>query len=206
MTNYKIKQFLRTFSIKNKFLLLLIILGLLFISLVLPLEKTFYCYIKLYKQVNIILITLKTNNLQLIKSELEKINLDLKEVEGNLNKLTYWNYIPFFKNYYVDSLRLIKSTGYILSAWRLLSNHEISKNSPQIEDVVSVQKPIHGEIKNSIIYTDKHYLGNNDIQKKFKLADLELDMIDISRYPKFLFGNNIATQIKRAKKIIQESL
>ena len=190
---------------KVHLLVLYIILGLLFIGLALPLEKIFYSYVKLYKQLNITIIAINANNLLLTESELEKTNQNLKEVKENSKAISYWNYVPFFKNYYADILHLTESTEYILVAWTLLSNHAKTEGLSQISKKLSYQKQIRGEIRNSIIYSDEQYVKSNDVQKNFLRATRELELVDASHFPRFLFRTDIKKQIEVVRKIIQDN-
>lgn len=108
------------------FISLCLVLGIFFLF---ESEKALYGASRLYKQLHILMITLKVADVASIKNELLKTKNTFPEIESDTKYFTFLMYIPYVKNEYLDYLRIEKETSLLITTLLIFFDEQINTSN-----------------------------------------------------------------------------
>lgn len=89
-------------------LLLVLIVGFFYISMLRPAQAAFGQAKNIYQQLEILKKDVKEQDLTKLKGDVSIIHEQFLLFEGNLKKFSYWRFVPHFRFYYQDALHLTR--------------------------------------------------------------------------------------------------
>jgi len=202
----------------KKLRLILIVFGII-VSIIILLSTITYVFAylpaqKLSNQINLTKIEaekLKQNisdkDIASAKNQLITIQSNLDKVSQNLSTFSYFNYLPYLKNYYQDSQRMVK----IANNGVEIGNTLIKAIEPY-QDFLGLKGAATSSAKTTedriafLTQSIESILPHLDlIETKIKEIDKLLSQIDITKYPKTYQNYNLKNIYNQSRQVISET-
>lgn len=159
---------------------------------------------KVQSQAKIAADAAKKQNIVLAKTELVKTQAQLTALKKDLSSLTFLSFIPYIKDAQKLSdagihgvkAAIITADSVIPYADVLGLKGEKSFVMGSAEDRIRLAVKTMGKVVPKI----------DDIEKELVLAKTDIDSINVSRYPNFLFFKKIKDQITQVKNLVDGSV
>ena len=202
----------------KKLRLILIVFGII-VGIIILLSTITYVFAylpaqKLSNQINLTKIEaekLKQNisdkDIASAKNQLITIQSNLDKVSQNLSTFSYFNYLPYLKNYYQDSQRMVK----IANNGVEIGNTLIKAIEPY-QDFLGLKGAATSSAKTTedriafLTQSIESILPHLDlIETKIKEIDKLLSQIDITKYPKTYQNYNLKNIYNQSRQVISKT-
>lgn len=154
----------------------------------------------MYKQANIVEVSLKTNDLRLIKPSIKLALQNENDFQHNLYYFSYLQYVPFLREYYMDALHLDHFVKYTFQTWEALASRSTITSRSQIYTDDNTNSLLNKNLYESIIFQDI----TKDDKKAILLSNLaskEINSVKEDHYRLFPLRRSLLNEIAKAKKL-----
>lgn len=202
------KNFLK--SKKGKGIAGVLVIFILFsvFGVILPARAAYSSAQKTIVQAKIAADAVKKQNVDLASVELAKTKDSLTQTKKDLDRMSYFAYIPLASGYYNDAKHLVNAGFNGLNASVIM----VDSVKPYA-DVLGlkgqgsfVMGSAEERVKTAVTTMGKITPKIDDIANELNKAKEEIDKVNPDRYPSFLVGKNISEQITKAKKLVDEGV
>lgn len=179
-------------------LVVLLVFGVLSVFfLILPAKKTYDSAVVTYRQAQLMADGLKTQNLEVAQTELDKTQTAIAETQKNLDSLSYLRFIPVVNFYYNDADHAVKAgTHGLETAQILLDSIEPYADVLGFKGQGSfVGGSAEERIRTAVLTMGKITPNIDKIADSLTEVENEVAQIDPGHYPEIIFGPNIKKQI-----------
>ena len=193
-------------GIAGVILVLLIALGIFLVAL--PLLRVEKSAKKTMAQAKLVAQAIKSQNVELASTELEKTKVDLAQTQKDLGAVFFLKYIPVANFYYNDADHLMKAGSEGLKTASVVVDSlkpyadvlglkgEGSFSSGSAED----------RIKTAVLTMGKITPQIDEISKSLQIVQEEIDAVNPNHYPEFIFGKKIKTQLQDARTLTDQGV
>lgn len=188
-------------------LVVLLVFGLLSVFfLILPAKKTYDSAVVTYKQAQLMVDGLKTQNLDVAQAELDKTETAMAETQKNLNSLSYLRFVPIANFYYNDADHAVRAATHGLETTQIL----LDSINPYA-DVLGfkgqgtfVGGSAEDRIKTAVLTMGKITPNIDKIADSLTEVETEVAKIDPNHYPEIIFGPNVKKQLTEFKTLTSQ--
>lgn len=185
-------------------LVVFLVFGLLSVFfLVLPAKNTYDSAVVTYRQANLMMDGLKTQNLEVAQAELDKTKTSMAETQENLDRLSYLRFVPIANFYYNDADHAIKAGAHGLETTQILLD-----SIEPYADVLGfkgqgtfVGGSAEDRIKTAVLTMGKITPNIDKIADSLTEVESEVSQIDPNHYPEIIFGPNVKKQLTEMKTL-----
>lgn len=186
-------------------LALLIFLG---IFVVMPAYATFNSAKTTYTQAKAVSFALKQQNVELASSELEKTKVSLSETKKHFDKMFFLRFVPIVHFYYNDADHGIKAAAEGLQTATIV----IDSLKPYA-DVLGLKGTgsfasgsAEDRIKTAVMTMGKITPQIDTIADSLLIVQKEIDAINPSHYPTFIFGKKPKEQLTQVRDLTNQGV
>ncbi|MGH7204241.1 MAG: DUF4012 domain-containing protein [Candidatus Levyibacteriota bacterium] len=196
-----------TFKVSRKLYIALGIVVLLAVLIAIPAYTTYKSGLKTYREAQLIGKALKQQNVALVSSEITKTQKDLADTQRNFHFLLPLKIVPIVAWYYNDADHLLNA-----SADGLDSAQTVAKSLTPYADILGLKGVKNGatgstadRIKTVVLSMGKITPKIDTIEASLNKMKTEVDQIDPNRYPSFIFGKKIKTELTSLHTLTDQS-
>lgn len=179
---------------------------ILIFGILIPLATTYASLKRTEAQAKVAFDALKRQDIDQATVELKKTRTSLQDTQKNLHFLFLLRLIPVVNGYYSDADHMIKAGFHGLDAADLTLD-----SIKPYADVLGLKGQgsfvggsAQQRIETAVATMDKITPRIDDIAKDLTLAKEDIDYIDPGRYPAFLVGPKLSSQISDFKKLADD--
>jgi hypothetical protein len=190
------------------FVVLLVLAGLSFFTIVLPAQKTYVAAKKTYAQARITWAAVKKQDVEQASVEIEKTKKELAATQKEFDAISFLRFIPIVNGYYGDAGHLLKAGKEGLTAGTVLL-----ESIMPYADVLGlkgqgsfVMGSAEQRIQLAVRTMGKITPRIDDVSASLVKAREEVDAVNPNRYPGFLFGKNTKSQIEQAQLVTDQAV
>lgn len=192
--------------------IVLVIAAILFLfsifGVYLPATKVYKSAKATYADAQAVSWAIKTQNIALASEQLAKTKTDLAKTQKDLGAMGYLKFVPVANWYYNDAYHLTKAGEHGLNAATIL----VDSIAPYADLLgLKGQGSFVGGSAQQRIETAVKAMGKitpriDDISKELLIVRTEIDMVNPSHYPTFIFGKKARTTIDNLRTLTDQSV
>ena len=151
---------------------------------------------------------IKTQNVSLASEQLAKTKTDLAKTQKDLRAMGYLKFVPIASWYYNDAYHLTKAGEHGLNAATIL----VDSIAPYADLLgLKGQGSFTGGTAQQRIETAVKAMGKitpriDDISKQLLIVRTEIDMVNPSHYPTFIFGKKVKSTLDNLRTLTDQSV
>lgn len=202
MTNRKKRT---KFKMGKRYPIALSIVALILLLIGIPAYATYKSGLKTYRQAKLVSAALKSQNIELASTEIEKTKKSLAETQRNFHFLIGFKIVPIASTYYNDVDHMLNAGKHGLDSATIATDA-----IKPYADVLGLKGEgesgsTEDRIKTAVLTIGKITPEIDKISEKLDLIKKEVDEVNPKHYPKFIFGEKIQTQLASVKSLTNDS-
>ncbi len=204
MTNRKKRT---KFRMGKRYPIALSIVALILLMIGIPAYATYKSGLKTYRQAKLVSAALKSQNIELASTEIEKTKKSLAETQRNFHFLIGFKIVPIASWYYNDVDHMLNAGKHGLDSATIATDavkpyaDVLGLKGQGSFDSGSTEE----RIKTAVLTIGKITPEIDKISEKLDLIKNEIDQVDPKHYPTFIFGKKIQTQLASVKSLTNDS-
>ena len=191
------------FKFTKKVAIAIVVAVVILLLISIPAFATYQSGLKTYREAKILFKAVKTQDMELASTEVDKTKKDLKETQQNLHYLMPLKFVPILGWYYNDADHLMSAGDNALDSAKI----SIDAIKPYA-DILGLKGKgsftggsAEDRIRTAILTASKITPKIDEIEKSLSKVKEEIDQVNPDHYPPLLFGNKIQQQLKMAKDL-----
>lgn len=193
---------------KKLLAIILIVFLLLTVGVAVPAYATYKSGMKAYRQVKLVADAMKQQNVELASTELAKSKKDVAETRKNFDRMFLLKFIPLANFYYGDADHLLRAGEHGLESATIV----VDSLKPYA-DVLGlkgqgsfVSGSAEDRIKTAVMTMGKITPQIDKIADSMLLIQKEIDAVNPSHYPEFIFGPKPKAQLTQLRELTDQSV
>lgn len=179
---------------------LVIIFLILFVLIYIPARGIYQNAKNVVTSARALSASAKNENLDDIRKNLSEMKVAADGLNGSLNWIFWLRFIPFLGGYYADAKHFASAASYELSAAETLA----ASLDPYKQELGFTGKPTPGQdrIAQFVKILDKVNPKLPEVEPQLKKARVEVEEINVEKYPEKIGGRTLKPRIDAAKNLI----
>ncbi|HSW48253.1 MAG TPA: DUF4012 domain-containing protein [Candidatus Saccharimonadales bacterium] len=180
----------RKIKVGKRYPIALSIIALILLLIGIPAYATYKSGLKTYREAKLVAAALKSQNIELASSEIDKTKIELAATQKNFHYLIPLKFVPVVNWYYNDLDHLLNAGQYGLDTATVTVN-----SIKPYADVLGLKGQgsftagsTEDRIKTAVLTIGKITPQIDKISVSFEQVKKEVDQVDPGHYPTFLFG------------------
>ncbi len=196
----KIRYYVKDGRSKKRWVSLLLCLLILFVGIYLPVRGVYQSAKRIVMAAKNVNNAAKQANLDDIRKNLREMRQASDSLNTSLNFLVWVRLIPYFGGFYIDAVHFSKAAVYELDA----AIKATDLLDPYKNELGFTGQPIAGQdrVAQVVKILDKTIPNIGQIEPQLKKASVEVESIDVSKYPEKFGPKDIRSRVDTAKNFI----
>ncbi len=197
----------RKFKFSKKLWIVPAVLVLLLVAIAFPAYGTYKSGLQTYRQAKLIASAMKQQDVALASEEVAKTQKSLKETQKNFHYMIVVKFIPIAGWYYSDVDHALNAAAHGLDTAATVTN----SLKPYV-DVLGLKGggsfaggSAEERIKTAVLTMGKITPQIDQIEQSLSKVQKEVDAINPSHYPEFIFGKNFKEKLVTFRTVVSET-
>jgi hypothetical protein len=194
------------FKMTRKHSIALAVVAFILLLIGIPSYLTYKSGLKTYRQAKLVSAALKSQNVELASTEIEKTKKSLTETQNNFRFLLPLKIVPVINWYYNDADHMMNAGQHGLEA----ASITVDALKPYA-DVLGLKGQgsfttgsAEDRIKTAVLTIGKITPKIDTISESLDKVQSEIDQVNPGHYPEFIFGKRVKTQLTQIRELTDQ--
>lgn len=179
------------------------VVALILLLIGIPAYATYKSGLRTYRQAKLVSAALKSQNIEQASVEIAKTQKELEATQRNLHFMIPLKFVPIVNWYYNDADHMLSAGKYGLESAAIATDAV-----KPYADVLGLKGQgsfaagsAEDRIKTAVLTIGKITPQIDKISEKLDLVQVEIDQVNPSHYPEFIFGSKVKKQLTQIRDI-----
>jgi hypothetical protein len=198
----------RRFNLGKRYPVIVSVIAFILLLVGIPSYLTYKSALATYRQAKLVSAALKTQDIELASEEIKKTQKELAKTQRNFHFLIPFKFVPVISWYYNDADHLMNAGEHGLEA----AGVAVDSIKPYA-DVLGLkgegsfsEGSAEDRIKTAVLTIGKITPEIDRISESLVLVQEEMDKVNPSHYPEFIFGSRIKTQLTSLREMTDQGV